>query len=82
MYLCPMPLRHLFNWIFYGHVWIALGATGLSWMTLRLAYGAQGWASETPVLTFIFLATLGVYTLHRYLSFQRAGVRPTTDPAD
>lgn len=73
-----MPLRKLFNWIFYGHIWIALAATGLSWMTLRLTYGFQDWAGETPVLTFIFLATLGVYTLHRYLSFQRAGVRPTT----
>ncbi|WP_273447013.1 hypothetical protein [Neolewinella agarilytica] len=73
-----MPLRHLFNWIFYGHIWIAVAATGLSWMTLRLAYGPPYWASETPVLTFIFLATLGVYTLHRYLSFQRSGVRPTT----
>lgn len=70
--------RRLFNWVFYGHVWIALAATGLAWTTLRLVYGPQQYASEWPVLTFIFFATLGVYTLHRYLSFRRAGVRPAS----
>lgn len=73
-----MLSRRLFNWLFYGHVWIALAATGLAWTTLRLVYAPQQYASEWPVLTFIFFATLGVYTLHRYLSFRRAGVRPTS----
>jgi len=73
-----MTKSRLFNWIFYGHVWIALAATGLSWLTLRLVYEGQPYTSEWPVLTFIFFATLGVYTLHRYLSFQRAGSRPTS----
>lgn len=73
-----MTNSRLFNWVFYGHVWIALGATALSWLTLRLVYEDQPYTSEWPVLTFIFFATLGVYTLHRYLSFQRAGVRPTS----
>lgn len=77
-YLHPMFSRRLFNWVFYGHVWIALAATGLAWTTLRLVYGPQQNDSEWPVLSFIFLATLGVYTLHRYLSFRRAGVRPTS----
>ncbi|WP_020569392.1 UbiA prenyltransferase family protein [Neolewinella persica] len=71
-----MTANRLFNWVFYGHVWIALAATGLSWLSLRLVYGNQTCVSEWPVLSFIFLATLGVYTLHRYLSFQRAGIRP------
>jgi hypothetical protein len=73
-----MTRSRFFNWVFYGHIWIALAATGLSWLTLRLVYENQDYASEWPVLTFIFFATLGVYTLHRYLSFQRAGVRPTS----
>jgi hypothetical protein len=70
--------RRLFNWFFYGHLQIALAATGLGWLTLQLAYDSQTWASDTPVLAFLFFSTLGVYTLHRYLSFQRAGVRPTS----
>lgn len=73
-----MTTNRLFNWFFYGHIWIALAATGLSWLSLRLVFGTQNCVSEWPVLTFIFLATLGVYTLHRYLSFQRAGERPTS----
>ncbi|MEL7159707.1 MAG: hypothetical protein AAFN92_03035 [Bacteroidota bacterium] len=67
----------LFRWIFYGHLWIAFGATGLSWLSLRLAFGRQEVVSETPVLAFIFFATLAVYTLHRYLSFRRARSLPT-----
>lgn len=74
-----MNPRRLFNWFFYGHLQIALAATGLGWLTLQLAYGPQTWASDTPVLAFLFFSTLGVYTLHRYLSFQRAGVRPTSE---
>ncbi|MFT5999241.1 MAG: hypothetical protein ACI81P_001698 [Neolewinella sp.] len=73
-----MIKSRLFNWVFYGHVWIALGATGLSWLTLRITYSEQNCLEEWPVLAFIFFATLGVYTLHRYLSFQRAGERPST----
>jgi 4-hydroxybenzoate polyprenyltransferase len=70
--------QRLFNWFFYGHLWIALAATGLSCLSLRLTFGEQEWASETPALVFVFFATLGVYTLHRLLSFRRAGVRPTS----
>lgn len=73
-----MLLRRLFNWFFYGHVWIALGAVGLSWLSLQVVYGGQDCVSEAPVLLFIFFSTLGTYTLHRYLSFQRAGERPST----
>lgn len=73
-----MARSRFFHWFFYGHVWIALAATGLSWLSLRIAYGYQDCVSEWPVLSFIFFATLGTYTLHRYLSFQRAGERPST----
>lgn len=73
-----MPLRKLFNWIFYGHVWIALAAMSLSWLSLRIVFGYQDCIEEWPVLTFVFFATLGIYTLHRLLSFQRAGEQPTT----
>jgi len=73
-----MLSRRLYNWLFYGHIWIALGATGLSWLSLRINYGYQDCVSEWPVLAFIFFSTLGIYTLVRYLSFQRAGERPTS----
>lgn len=73
-----MNSRRLFNWFFYGHVWIALAATGLSWLSIRLVFDDQEWAEEWPVLIFVFSATLGVYTIHRYLSWLRAGVRPST----
>jgi len=73
-----MQNRRLLKWLFYGHVWIALAATSLSWLSLRLAYGHQDCIAEWPVLMFSFFSTLGVYTFHRYLSFQRAGERPTT----
>jgi len=73
-----MLSSRVYNWLFYGHIWIALAATGLSWLSLRITYGYQHCVSESPVLSFIFFSTLGIYTLHRYLSFQRAGERPTT----
>lgn len=73
-----MTLRRIFNWFFYGHVWIALAATSLSWLSVRLVFGNQNRAAEWPVLLFVFCATLGVYTMHRYLSWRRAGVRPST----
>ncbi|TXF85216.1 hypothetical protein FUA23_20855 [Neolewinella aurantiaca] len=73
-----MFFRRIFNWVFYGHVWIALAATALSLLSVRLVYGPPYWASEWPVLLFVFCATLGVYTMHRYLSWQRAGERPTS----
>lgn len=67
----------LYHWVFYGHIWIAAAATSLSWLSLQLTFEGQDWASETPVLAFIFFATLSVYTLHRYLSFFRAKGAPT-----
>jgi hypothetical protein len=73
-----MLSRRLFNWFFYGHIWIALAATGLSWLSIRLVFGNQSWAAEWLVLLFVFFATLGVYTIHRYSSWRRAGVRPST----
>jgi|GEM_PF-1788159 len=73
-----MSDREIINWVFYGHLWIALAATGLSWLSLRVTYGHQSCVSEWPVLTFVFFSTLSVYTLHRFLSFQRAERRPTT----
>ena len=73
-----MARSHLFNWFFYGHIWIALGATGLSWLSIEMIFGHPTWASDWLVLLFVFSATLGVYTAHRYLSWRRAGVRPTT----
>lgn len=78
VYLRLMLSSRVYNWLFYGHIWIALAATGLSWLSLRMTYGYQDCVSEWPVLSFIFFSTLGIYTLHRYLSFQRAGKRPTT----
>lgn len=77
-YLCPVLKNRLFNWFFYGHVLIALAAAGLGWLSIQLVYNNQEWVSEWPIISFLFSATLGIYTLHRYLSFQRAGIRPTT----
>lgn len=71
-------IRHLFHWFFYGHVQIALAAAGLGWLSLRLSFGWEPSVNERPVIALLFFATLGVYTLHRYLSFRRAGKRPTT----
>lgn len=71
--------NRLINWFFYGHIQISLAATGLSWLSLRLGHGLEPTVTEWPILVFVFLSTLGVYTLHRYLSFKRAGIRPTTE---
>ncbi len=64
------PLLH---WLFYGHFWIALAAMALSWQSTYLS-------SEDPRLHashyFLFFATLGVYTLHRLLSYRRAAGQP------
>lgn len=67
-----------FNWFFYGHFLIALAAAGLSAVSMARAFGFQYLAEGIPVILFLFTATLGVYTLHRFLSFRRAGVRPIT----
>ena len=61
------------NWLFYGHLWIALAATALCWQSTRLYYGDS--TLGLPHL-FVFFATLGVYTLHRLLSYHRAGGQP------
>ncbi|MTB52272.1 hypothetical protein [Lewinella sp. W8] len=63
-------LRRFYEWVFYGHLWIALGAASLGWVS-------QGMFSTTSlpwwlVPLFLFLATLGVYTMHRLLSYRRA----------
>lgn len=63
----------LLNWLFYGHIWIALAALGLSWQSSYLATGSV--ALRGPHY-FVFLATLCVYTLHRYLSYRRAASDP------
>ncbi|NJB84613.1 4-hydroxybenzoate polyprenyltransferase [Lewinella marina] len=63
----------LLNWLFYGHLWIALAATGLSWQSTFLSSGDAG---LYPVHAFVFFATLGVYTLHRLLSYHRADGQP------
>lgn len=64
------PLLH---WLFYGHLWIALAALALSWQS---TYLANGDASLGKTHFFVFFATLGVYTLHRLLSYRRAGSEP------
>jgi 4-hydroxybenzoate polyprenyltransferase len=63
-------LRRLFEWIFYGHLWIALGAASLGWVSQFAAPHSS--FPEWLIPLFLFLATLGVYTLHRSLSYQRA----------
>ncbi|CAH0999610.1 hypothetical protein LEM8419_00910 [Neolewinella maritima] len=64
----------LLNWLFYGHLWIALAALALSWQSTYLATGDPAlYASHY----FVFFATLGVYTSHRALSFQRTRGYPT-----
>lgn len=63
----------LFNWIFYGHVWIALAAFGLSWQSMNLALGESALHENQY---FVLLATLSVYTLHRWLSYRRAASEP------
>ncbi|MEM6770752.1 MAG: hypothetical protein AAF597_09235, partial [Bacteroidota bacterium] len=73
-----MIKRRLFNWFFYGHVLIALAAAGLGWLSIQLCYDTSGWGGDWPIIFFLFFATLGIYTLHRFLSFRRAGTRPTT----
>lgn len=74
-----MLRSHLFNWFFYGHIQIALAAAGLGWLSVELAFGSNNEISRWPIILFLFFATLGVYTLHRYLSYQRAGVRPNSE---
>ncbi|PPK85700.1 hypothetical protein CLV84_2603 [Neolewinella xylanilytica] len=61
------------NWLFYGHVWIALAAAALCWQSTYLDTGDR---TVHAAHYFVFAATLGVYTLHRLLSFQRAGGQP------
>ena len=63
----------LLNWLFYGHVWIALAAAALCWQSLYLHAEPTAFA---PEVLFVFLGTLGVYTLHRLLSYHRAGGEP------
>ena len=70
-------MRRLFDWIFYGHVWIAAAATALSWLSVRLVFGSETYTAELPLYAMIFAATLSVYTLHRLLSFRRAKGVPT-----
>ena len=68
-------MRHpLLNWLFYGHVWIALAALALSWQS---TYLASGDANLHLCHYFVFFATLAVYTSHRALSFRRALGQPT-----
>ncbi|MBC6996173.1 hypothetical protein QWY85_05090 [Neolewinella lacunae] len=62
----------VFYWLFYGHLWIALAAAGLTWLSLHRSFGAEHASGYPVVCTVVFCATLGVYTLHRYLSFFRA----------
>ncbi|MBB4078604.1 hypothetical protein GGR28_001217 [Lewinella aquimaris] len=64
----------VFNWLFYGHFWIALAATALSWQSTYLNGGEVSLGAPHY---FVFFATLGVYTLHRLLSYRRAGSHPT-----
>lgn len=67
----------ILNWLFYGHIWVALGAMALSWQTTFVL--SDGYNSKLqPYHFFVFFATLGVYTLHRLLTFRRAGVRPVS----
>ena len=63
----------LLNWLFYGHLWIALAAAALCWQSTLLYYGDPG--VGLPHF-FVFFATLGVYTLHRLLSYHRSGGQP------
>ena len=72
----PPTARFPLNWVFYGHGWIALGAAGLSWLTGFLVHPPAG-NGYVPLI--VFLATLGVYTLHRLLSFRRAKGAPDGD---
>lgn len=77
-----MPfLKALRDWIFYGHLYIALAAAGLGWMSvalLRTTHPVYQQADTLKITAFLFTATLGVYTLHRLISFRRAHVIPTT----
>jgi hypothetical protein len=67
-------LRPIYRWLFYGHVWIALAAAALGRQSTYL--NGQGSDLRWQHL-FLFLATLGVYSLHRSLSFHRARGEPT-----
>ena len=81
--LTALPLHllsRLKEWIFYGHVWIALAAAGLSWYSacLALPHYEREWSPVVGTLVrCLFFATLGVYTLHRLLSYRRAKTAPT-----
>lgn len=72
-----MLRRCLFDWFFYGHLLIAMAAMSLSWLTIRLTLNERSIPGQNQLLSFIFFATLAVYTGHRYLSFQRAKSRPS-----
>lgn len=73
-----MIFRPVGRVFFYGHVQIALAAAGLGWLSVARVLGAEraGSADVWQPLVFLFLATLGVYTLHRFLSFRQAGAGP------
>jgi len=62
------------HWLFYGHIWIALAALALSWQSTYLMTGRVALSAHHA---FVFFATLAVYTLHRLLSYRRAGGEPT-----
>ena len=66
----------LLNWFFYGHLQIALAAAALGWVSLRQGGYGELRGEVLVVLAFLFLSTLSIYTLHRMLSFRRAGQRP------
>ena len=73
-------LRTLKEWLFYGHVWIALAAAGLGWMSLQLAgYDVKLLPDlHVSVPLMLFFATFGIYTLHRLISFRKAKSLPAT----
>ena len=70
-------MRRLFDWIFYGHLWIAAAASALAWLSVRLVFADVYYPGEARLYAMIFAATFSVYTLHRLLSFRRAKGFPT-----
>lgn len=69
-------LTALLDFVLYSNLWIAVGATAMAAQTQYLLWGQ---AEPTPLLGFVFFATLFLYALHRIFGLRRAGPFLATD---
>jgi 4-hydroxybenzoate polyprenyltransferase len=63
------PIKAFIDLVLYSNLWIALSALAMSAQTQLLLLGR---ILLTPLLGFVFFATLFLYALHRIIGLQRA----------